>query len=394
MVWRSSWPGLVVALLLVAAPVRAQEPWQGPISLDLGQDWTAHLGADVNVTGFSASQSAAHQHIGSTASVFANAKIDKLFANEWRVGVATMLDLYHDRYSGDNYGNRFFSKAYGFVHTPYGELQVGQQDGAAYTMAITGPLIAPEVAIDDANITFFADPRTGVGLRDVFDIRSAVFSTANDSKLTYFSPRLFGVQLGLSFTPALVSGPIPFTRTAPDLAGRQTELVEGALNYTGYFGRTSLGLYGGIVHGQLAHKLAGRSDLIDWAVGGELDYMLSNNLTAAIGGAYRHSNTYGFDPFSAARHGTSDAVHASATLVSGPYKAGLEYSDGSAGAALGLPHAHLEGYEISGAYVVNRNLQLTLGFQHERLVRSGAVFYSGSNGLGLNAVFLFAKLHV
>ena len=393
MMWRPSWLSLLTAMLLAASPALAQQPWFAPIKLDLGQDWTAHLGGDVNVTEFSASQSQSRWRSRPTASIFAAARLDKLFANEWRAGVAMRLNLYHDRFSGDNYGNRFFAKAYGFVHTPYGELEVGQQDGVAYTMAITGPLIAPQVAIDDANISFFVDPRTGSNLRAIFALRSAVFATSNDSKLSYFSPRLLGVQVGVSFTPSLARGPL-FLASAPSRTGRQNDLVDVALNYTGYFGRTSLGLYAGVVHGQLVHPAFGQSNLLDWGLGGELDYAFSDSLTAALGGAYRQSNTYGFDPFAAAKAGRSDVLHGSASLVSGPYKVGFEYSNGTVGAAMGLPHLHLLGFELSTAYVVNRNLQLTLGFQHERFVRSAAVLNGGPSSQGLNAVFLFAQLHV
>ena len=395
MVWRPSRLSLLAGMLLLAAPpALAQQRWLAPIKLDLGQEWTAHLGGDVNVTEFSASQSWSRWRSRPTASIFAAARIDKLFANEWRVGVATRLNLYHDRFSGDNYGNRFFAKVYGFVRTPYGEIEVGKQDGAAYTMAITGPLIAPQTAIDDANISFFADPRSGINLHAIFAPRSAVFSTSNDSKLTYFSPRLLGVQLGVSFTPSLARGPLRVPASAPSGGGRQSDLVDAALNYTGYFGRTSVGLYAGVVRGQLVHPELGQSDLLDWGLGGEVDYAFSDSLTAALGGAYRQSNTYAFDPFAATKTGHSDVLHGSATLVSGPYKIGVEYSDGTVGAAAGLPHLHLAGYELSTAYVVNRNLQLTLGFQHEHFVHSAAALYCGPSSLGFNAVFLFAQLHV
>ncbi len=394
MAWWRIGLSLLAGLLLVAAPAQAQLSGLSPLKLDLGQDWTAHLGGDVNLTGFSASQSQAPWRSQPTASIFADARIDKLFANEWRVGVVTKLNLYHDRYSGDNYGNRFFAKAYGFVRTPYGELEVGRQDGAAYTMAITGPLIAPQVALDDANISFFVAPGTLTNLSRVFALRSAVFSTSNGSKLSYFSPRLLGLQLGVSFTPSLARGPVSVLGAVPAGSGRQSDLVDAALNYTGYFGRTSLGLYAGVVHGQLAHALPGHSDLVDWGIGGELDYAFSDSLTGALGGAYRQSNTYAFDPFAAAKTGQSDILHGSATLVFKSYKFGVEYSDGTAGAALGLPHLHLAGYELSTAYVVNRNLQLTLGFQHERFASTGALLSAGTSSQGLNAVFLFARLHV
>ena len=190
------------------------------------------------------------------------------------------------RLSGDNYGNDFFTKAYFFVATPYGRIELGQQDGAAYKMAITGPVVAEEVAIDDTDIGFFRDPDDGrCAWRRISKVRSGVFATSNAAKISYYSPRLFGVQLGVSYTPELVKDVVPFADHAPHVADRQDNLIEGAINYTGFFGATSLGAYAGIAAGHNAQATPGHDDLLDWALGGEVDYDLGDVVLAA-GGAY------------------------------------------------------------------------------------------------------------
>ena len=197
------------------------------------------------------------------------------------VGFKSMLNLYHDTLSGDNYGNDFFTKAYFFVAMPFGRIEFGQQDGAAYKMAITGPVVAEDVAIDDTDIAFFRDPITGDALGEDFESRSGVFATSNAAKLSYYSPRLFGVQLGVSYTPELVKGVVPFADHAPRVADRQNNVIEGAVNYTGFFGATSLGAYAGIAAGHNAQATPGHDDLLDWALGGEIDYDLGDVVLAA-----------------------------------------------------------------------------------------------------------------
>lgn len=384
---------LASAALFTASLAHADDQvWVKPLKADLIDGWTASLNGDANLTFFGAWQSGHESTSGTTASVFVSPKLEKLFANEWRAGFSAYIDAYHDRFSGDNYGNRAVAKAYGYVSTPYGDLEIGQQDGAAYKMAVTGPLFGSAAAIDDANITFFRDPATGQNLRSVFDIRSAVFSTANDAKISLYTPRLLGVELGVSYTPGLVKG-FPFADSAPHVANRQSDLIDAALNYTGYFGKTSLGAYAGLSAGHNAQRTAGYDDLIDWAIGSELDYDF-DDMTLAIGGAYRQTNSYDFDQYLAFAHGMTHAVHGSSTLTCGKWKAGVEYSGGRADAEAALPQIGFNGYELTAGYAFNDNLQATAGWQHEHLTRSTGAFYTGGQGLNLNAAFLYIHAHI
>ncbi|MDE3117350.1 MAG: porin, partial [Pseudomonadota bacterium] len=295
--------------------------------------------------------------------------------------------------SGDNYGNDVFQKAYLFAATPYGRVEIGQQDGAAYKMAMTGPLVADAIAIDDANITFFRDPTTGEAFTNVFAVRSGVFATANDAKLSYYTPRLLGVQLGVSYTPHMVKDGLPFISAGPHIADRQDNLIDAAVNYTGFFGRTSLGLYAGLSAGHNAARTPGHDDLFDWALGGELDYDLGD-AALALGGAYHQSNGYTLDPSAAFAHGTTHVVHASTKLTVGSWLFGLEYSTGTADAEAALPKLYTDGYEASVGYAINANLQLTGGWQHLRFTRDSGVFYNGLPRANMDAGFLYLRFHV
>lgn len=380
---------------LATAPAHAGlSDWDiSPAKIELGNGWTATLGGEANLTGYTARQQGGIDTTDATASIYLDPGIEKLFANGWRVGVHTTLNAYHDTLSGDNYGNDFFQKVYLFVATPYGRLELGQQDGAAYKMAVTGPLVASEAAIDDANIGFFRDPSTGGAMTGLFNVRTGVFTTFNAAKISYYSPRLFGIQIGASYTPHLVKDVIPFISSGPHVADRQDNLFEGAVNYTGYFGRISLGLYAGLAVGHNAQRTASHDDVHDWATGGEIDYDLGD-ATLAVGGAYHQSNGYTFDPGSAFNHGSTHAVHASTQLTAGSWLFGFEYSQGVADAVAAMPKLDITGYEANVAYVINSNLQLTASWQHQRFARSTGTFYNGLPHVGMDAGFLYLQFHV
>ena len=382
-----------LSLLAVSASAGDLSDWNvAPLKLDL-DGWTATLGGDANLTAYTARQSAGAGREGATASLFVDPRIEKLFDNGWNVGLRTTLNLYHDALSGDNYGNHFFQKAYAFVQTPYGRVELGQQDGASYKMAVSGPLVAEAVALDDANIIFFRDPTTNDALTKMFAVRTAVFATYNAAKISYYSPRLFGVQLGASYTPHLAKDVLPFLTPGPHAADRQDNLFEGAINYTGFFGRTSLGAYAGFAAGHNAQRTAAHADLLDWAMGGEVDYDLGD-ATLAVGGAWHQSNGYTFEPGGAFHHGTTHAAHASTKLTTGPWLLGLEYSTGTADAEALMPKLDITGYEAAIGYVINSNLQLTAGWQHQRFSRSTGVFYNAQPHVGMDAGFLYLQFHV
>lgn len=381
--------------MLAAGPLHAQGlgDWNPSApEFELG-GWTAKLGGKANLTGYTAHQQGNIDREGATAALFFDPSVEKLFDNGWRVGIRGTINAYHDDLSGDNYSNDVFQKAYLFLQTPYGRIELGQQDGAAYKMAVTGPLVASDIAIDDANIDFFRDPSTGRDFTNVFQVRTGVFATQNDAKISYYSPRLLGVQLGVSFTPHMAKDVFPYVTPGPHVPDRQENIVEGALNYTGYFGPLSIGAYAGIAAGHNAQRTAGHDDLLDWAVGGEADYDLGV-ATLAVGGAYRRSNGYTFDVGKAFTNGTTHAVHATTKLTAGPWLFGFEYSNGIADAEGAMSHLDATGYEASIGYAINTALQLTGGWQHQRFVRDTGVFYNGQPAVNLNAGFLYLQFHI
>jgi hypothetical protein len=356
-------------------------------------DWTASLGGLAGGSVFSASGLDSSQSTGANLSALLVPRVSDTLDNGWEMGARGAILAYHDRLAGDVFGDRTVEKAYLFLQTAYGRFEAGQADGAGYRLSVTGPSVDDAVAIDNAGTTFFRDPATGRAFIDQFRIETAELASSNDAKFTYLSPQWFGVQLGGSYTPYDAHGGLPFLSRGQGGIDRQTNILEGAANYSGYAGALSYAVYAAL---SLAHddmRTPGHNDLTDWSVGGEADYSLSD-MKLALGAAWRQSNAYAFDIRDAQVSGQTNAWHVSTTLTRGPWIAGFEYAKGDADNDVSRPALDERGYEASLGYVINSNLQLTLGWQGLRFRRATETFFNGSSTADLNAEFLHLRFHV
>ncbi len=381
--------GAAAAMLALASPAHAAiADWNIlPLSHDAG-GWLATLGGEADGALYGANRPA---RLGMTGAATLDARVERLFDNGWKLGMHARFLAWHDRLSGDHYGNDFVQKLYGLLLTKYGRIEIGQQDGAAYRMAITGPVVAGAPAIDDATMHFFKTPQ-GMAFA-VFDVRSSAFASANFAKLSYYSPRLYGIQIGASYTPHMAGGVVPFLSAGRHVWDRQRNMLEGAANWERHSGPWTLGAYGGLVLAWNAARTHRHGNLYDGALGWQVQYNFGAE-TLAVGGAWHQSNGYGFDPGNAFARGQTHAVHLGSTLTRGPWIFGLEYSDGIAGREGALPHLDAKGYEAAIGYELNASMQLTAGFQERDGRRGSGTFYNGERHIRLNAGFLELHFHV
>lgn len=364
--------------------------------------WTTNLsnlsltvGGRANGTAFAADQPAAPglEQTSVSGAATLTTTLERDYDSGLTLGLKGAFEIYHDRLSGDNYGSDFVQKVYATVQTGLGHVEIGMTDGAAYTLAVVGPVVDDETTMDNTNATFFRDPSTGRAFVNVFALNSAVESSLNYAKLSYYTPRLFGVQLAASYTPSEGKDVIPFVSNGPLVANRQQNIWEAAVSYSDTFGPLSLGAYGGaaFAHADSAAKTAGHEGLTEWSVGSEIDYNLDDDVKLAVGGAYRESNAYAFNINNVLAQGATSSAHLSATMSYGPWIVGGEYGDGT---AEGAPKLGVRGTSASVGYVFNANLQATLGWQELRYSRDAGVFYNGAPRINMDAVFLHLKLHI
>jgi hypothetical protein len=353
----------------------------GDVSIKLG-GFAAGTLFDAHQSGGPAHPSYNHQD--GSAEALANLRAQRIFDTGLILGAGADFLLYHDKFSGDQYGNDSVEKIFLFLQTGFGRVEIGEQDGAGYTLGLSGPITNEEVTLENRNISLFRDPTTGEDFAQLFQSVTAVQSTSNFAKLVYLSPRLLGLQVGASFTPQMVRSPLPFTGNPTSDPDRQQDMWEIAANYTTYVSNVAVGLSAALARGSLKNRSIGTDDLYDWALGAQIAYTLSD-VKLSLGGAYRDSNAYAFSPALALRHGGTRSAHVSTTAEWGSWIAGLEYSRSE---VTGTPDLDVTGFQVSGGYRLNDNFQITAGWQWYDYRRNLGMFYNGAPKIEMNAAFL------
>jgi hypothetical protein len=387
----------LLAGLVAAAPAAADtfDDWTVPPYKFTAVGMIGTLSGEASGAVFDSHQSALGGGTNATGYLLLTPQLETVLDNAWELGFRGALLAYHDTLSGDMYGNDVFQKAYGFLQMPYGRIEIGQQDGAGTKLSFTGPTVDDDVSLNDANVSFFRNPATGRALIDVFPMRTQMFASANDAKISYYIPHLTDFQVGFSYTPAAAKGGLPFLDPGPHGPNRATNIFEMAGNYAGYFGNAVFRAYGALALAHNGSATPGHDDLRDWSLGGEVDYTeYWFPMRFAVGGSWRHANTYVFDVEEPFTHGATNVGRLSAAAYRGKWSAGIEYETGKADAHALLPQLNETGYEASVSYQLNFQLQLTAGWQHMRFTRSSGAFYDGLERADGDAFFLHTGFRV
>ena len=278
--------------LALAAPGRADDLTLAPAEFSGGRRRTAPGCAGGGRALIAADQS------GDDANATGVAKLMPVLKRDYDSGLSLALDgtftladpLSRGRYHGDA-----VEKLYAEARTGLGRIQMGLTDGAGYALRLAGPAADDEIALDDAQTTFFRDPGTHRAVTDMFTLRTAVGASSNYAKFTYISPALFGAQIALSFTPS-EGKQLPFMNAGPQVPGRQADIWEAALRYSADAGPVTLSAYAAAAESRAEHKLPGQVGVGDLGIGLRADYPVNDDIGLSLGGgAYRQSNAYAFD---------------------------------------------------------------------------------------------------
>jgi hypothetical protein len=299
-----------------------------------------------------------------------------------------------DRLSRGRYGGNFLEKAYGQARTGLGTLEVGMTDGAGYALAVSGPVVDGQVALDDPQTVFFRDSATRRPVGDIFALRTQVGASANYAKFAYLSPALFGAQVALSFTPSQGKDGLPFVSAGPPVNGRQADIWEAALRYSDDFGPVTLTGSAALAEGRAEHKSPGQEGVSDIGLGLRADYAIDDDTALSLGGAWRQSNAHAFDITQSFKTGVTRVGQLSAELTHGAWSFGLESGSGTADASSALPTLTLHAYQAVLGYTLNSNILVSAGWQRQDYARSSGVFDNGLSRITMDAGFLHLNLHV
>ncbi|MBI1210259.1 MAG: porin [Alphaproteobacteria bacterium] len=315
----------------------------------------------------------------------------------------------------DQGSSTILNEAWLYADTPWGRLQVGQQDGVARVMGMRPPSVSGSVRIDNPEVFLLAYPCRMFCDRDnpqwpgsIFSpngmqLRSDIHSSDVWLKVAYYTPRIRGFQFGVSFTPDGSRDLAPFFGGGDDVRNKQSNVWDFGLNYIGTIGDVDVGASVGYVMGQneLNDSPFIFTDLRDWGAGLTLGY---REWTAGV--AYRRTNVAGGGPV---LHGSfaSNVLDGEHTEVwsaglkyeTGPWAFGVDYITETEDLPFTTRQQDGSGLEAAVGYTFNSYLRMTGGYQHFEFsgprnsctTDSGGIFFPQCDTQDANVGFIETK---
>lgn len=250
------------------------------------------------------------------------------------------------------------SEIYAFLEGGFGRFEIGGTDGAAFKMHYSSPWFVPGNGVDSPNIY---NMQNGVV---TFSSQTSTYSllAEDDNKISYFTPRLAGFQLGASFTPdAGANDPIAngFGLSAQNSAVE--EVFEIAANYAGELGGASVGVDVYYVTGEAA-ALVGTDDPEEIGVGASVGF---GGFT--LGGAYKTSEGIAAGTQGGAALSTSQIESDSWTVGlaygTGPWTVGAAYFTSETENNTTLTNGENSFLQVGGGYSLGAGVDLGLDVQ-------------------------------
>lgn len=257
---------------------------------------------------------------------------------------------------------------YMFVEGSFGRIQVGAENSAPYAMTYA----APDVGILVNSPDFRPFRTAGLG---VFQTSTFIVGSSDANKLTYFTPRMAGIQLGGSYTPDTenTSGaPQGTGLVADDAAGRAYGV---GVNYVNSFNGFDVAVSGG--YEMIESETAGSDDRDDLSAGLNIGYA-----GFTVGGSYRYIDGLdGAADVSLASGGSNRTLASGLVLTSTPgqtgtvsggelsftdaeaqiFDLGVSYETGPWGTSLSWLHGETE-FDQSGAEDTHDSVVASLSY--------------------------------
>ncbi|WP_288905316.1 porin [uncultured Sneathiella sp.] len=233
-------------------------------------------------------------------------------------------------------------ETYIFVEGSFGRVLLGSEDSAAYLMHYTSPSPVPMYSADSANIY-----PTGQGNTT----RPNMF--ADTDKITYFSPRFAGFQLGASYVPDGNSetGSNGSQYAAPLYKAGLDRGWSAAANYVNKFGMVDVAVSAAY---QEADVAAASEDQSEYSFGASVGIA---GFTVGAG--------YGVDrDIGGVKDTDNKAWSAGVTYGMGPWSVGVQYSKSTAEAS-GAADVDQTTWLVGGQYTLGPGITAFGGWQYD-----------------------------
>jgi len=274
--------------------------------------------------------------------------------NGMTIGVEVQLEAGSDGDVGNGNGDNI-DESYMYLQGKYGKLLLGSTDNAAYLMRATAPNAA-YTEVDDTAIPRYLARPSGV----VDNITDLGFD-GDANKITYFTPKFYGVQGGISYIPS------NNTNGDDEWSGvTNSESVVKATNFDdawafGLSYDNTLGPVGVLATaGYTVVNMGGSTALNAGDKDTEQDFAFGLNLTYegfTLGGAYRRV----IQPSSVESTSNADGYAWDAGLMyeEGPYAVSLNYRKSSAeGSTTNAGTDTIDTYAVGAKYTLGAGVDL------------------------------------
>ncbi len=339
----------LVSAGLVAGPALASDPLTVTVS---GSVVTGFYFVDMDTVGGVDADDTKVAVVARNVDIVASGTLD----NGLVAGAALKVQLGDDEGNALNTGDdATFSEAYTFLEGGFGRVELGATDGAAFKMHYSSPWFVPGNGVDSPNI--YNMNNGGV----TFSSRTSTFSllAEDDNKISYFTPRLAGFQLGASFTPDVgANDPVAngFGLSAQNSAVE--DVFEIALNYAGEFGGVDIGADVFYVTGE-APGAGATGDPTEQGVGLSLGW---GGFT--LGGAYTQVEDIAARTQATVANGNeSDSWTVGLAYGTGPWTVGAAYFESETENTAGANIGENSFIQVGGGYSLGAGVDLGLDIQ-------------------------------
>lgn len=303
-------------------------------------------------------------------------------------GVYTQL-RYAEPMQNNGDPDGLFRRAYAFFEGTGGRIELGNADGAALQMGYTSPDPMPGSGVNSPN--FYPNAPQIAG--NVGNIAGSLGSTPTtyqnwdrqNTKLSYFTPRVMGFQFGVSFTPESckhVPGATPSCPAHGNAPGdanfaQTSDIWQLGLNYQRTFSDIDIGLSSTFVQGSLesnsqtigTETVAIAKDLRD-----RQSYSFGLNLGYGgfvFGTSYLHDTGTGLIENNQSSIDTDvHAWDAGLKYTTGPWSAGVQYIESRRHNPLGTfrngsggGNDTVRAFMVGGGYALGPGIDLGIGYQ-------------------------------
>ena len=250
----------------------------------------------------------------------------------------------------------------------FGRFVIGSENSAAYLMMIRPGGTLFGLGFGDPTFRHFniGNGVAGAGTNGAAGLGLVSF-TSDSEKLTYFTPRLSGLQLGVFYTPdnceengggiAACGGTYAGFQSDHG-SGQQSEVVEIGANYTRKVGSLDVGLSGGWAAANAEATAAGATaanteDRDAWSIGGRLGVS-----GVGVSATYVHD-----DMGSSVNNSDYTYFGLGASYALGPWTMGLEYGKFERGTGLVAGNDGLSAIELGAKYAFGPGITMGAGVQ-------------------------------